>query len=294
MDHLSNCNIFAGSLTLDSQDAFEELIETLYCGSLTTSLTLIRIQQAMVQFSIPAEKTLEVLYLYHIVNNSLRMFNLNSQDYKAIYDFLVAIDYKTVEIDDNLIINFIVSLAKLRLLRQISDDIFLSFPTTAPYSSQLNELARSWMVFYNGSRPNSPDNGEGPTTQDEHANCAPIDSISSKMVAHSPCTPYHMNRDDLQPHPGYVHAEMELPRRLTKERMKELQNELDLFQQDETDLMCIPQLQNYVMSVPRQSVGVYGSFMGMLSVMTSAVVNRRRGYRTLPIIDNAELVEVSS
>ncbi|KAJ8097556.1 hypothetical protein POJ06DRAFT_34299 [Lipomyces tetrasporus] len=226
MDHLSNCYIFAGSLMPDSQDAFEELIEALYCGSLT-SLTLIRIQEAMVRFSIPAEKTLEVLYLYHIVNNSLRMFNMSSQDYKAIYDFLVELDYKTVEIDDNLIINFIVSLAKLRLLRQISDDIFLSFPTTAPYRSHLNELTRSWMVFYDGSRTNSPDNGEGPTILDGHADYTPIDNISSKMAVHSPCAPYCMNRDDLQPHPRYIHAEMELPRRLTKERMKEVGSNIE-------------------------------------------------------------------
>ncbi|KAK9244623.1 hypothetical protein V1506DRAFT_554524 [Lipomyces tetrasporus] len=234
MDHLSNCYIFAGSLMPDSQDAFEELIEALYCGSLT-SLTLIRIQEAMVRFSIPAEKTLEVLYLYHIVNNSLRMFNMSSQDYKAIYDFLVELDYKTVEIDDNLIINFIVSLAKLRLLRQISDDIFLSFPTTAPYRSHLNELTRSWMVFYDHSarvyyRIRHANYhfaaGEGPTILDGHADYTPIDNISSKMAVHSPCAPYCMNRDDLQPHPRYIHAEMELPRRLTKERMKEAGSQL--------------------------------------------------------------------
>ncbi|KAK9236813.1 hypothetical protein V1525DRAFT_405742 [Lipomyces kononenkoae] len=149
MDHLLHCNIFARSLMPDSPDAFEELVDTLYCGKATASLTLLHIQDVMVRFSIPVAKTLEVLYLYHVVNNRLRMFNLNSEDYSAIYDFLVALDCNIVEIDDSLIINFIANLAKLRLLRKISDEISLSFPATGPYRSKLEGLAKSWMVFYN-------------------------------------------------------------------------------------------------------------------------------------------------
>ncbi|KAK9432097.1 hypothetical protein V1505DRAFT_366384 [Lipomyces doorenjongii] len=295
MDHLSNCNIFACSLMPDSPDAFDELIEALYCGTLTASLKLLYIQDVMVRFSIPAGKTLEVLYLYHIVNNRLRMFNLKSEDYRAIYDFLAALDYQNVEIDDSLIINFIASLAKLRLLRRISDEISLSFPTTAPYHSKLEELAKSWMVFYNVSRSNADANVTVavPTILDDHSHYAPTENISSNKLSQSLCTRRPLDRYSFQPHPSYAHPGMELARRLTKERVQKLQNELDLFQQDETDLACIPHLQDFIMMIPRQSVGVYGSFMSLLNFFSSAVVNRCRGYRTIPINDNAELVEIS-
>ncbi|KAK9384872.1 hypothetical protein V1515DRAFT_588791 [Lipomyces mesembrius] len=311
MDHLSNCNIFACSLMPDSPDTFHELIEALYCGTLTATLKLLYIQDVMVRFSIPVGKTLEVLYLYHIVNNRLRMFNLKSEDYRAIYDFLAALDYQNVEIDDSLIINFIASLAKLRLLRRMSDEISLSFPTTAPYHSKLEELAKSWMVFYNGtivdshtnqiqvSRSNNDANDANlvtvavPTILDDHSHYAPIEDISSNKLSQSPCTPRRFDRYSFQPYPSYAHQGMELARRLANERVQKLQDELNLFQQDETDLVCIPHLQDFIMIIPRQSVGICGSFMSLLTFFSSAVVNRCRGYRTIPINDNAELVEIS-
>ncbi|KAK9373154.1 uncharacterized protein V1513DRAFT_459976 [Lipomyces chichibuensis] len=224
MDYLSNCNIFACSLMPDSPDAFDELIEALYCGTLTASLKLLYIQDVMVRFSIPVGKTLEVLYLYHIVNNRLRMFNLKSEDYRAIYDFLVALDYQKVEIDDSLIINFIASLAKLRLLRRISDEISLSFPATAPYHSKLEDLAKSWMVFYNVSRSKDHANvtDAGATILDNHAHYALIENISSNALSHSPCTPFPLDRYSFQPHPSYAHTGMELARRLTKEKVQKI------------------------------------------------------------------------
>ncbi|KAK9358699.1 hypothetical protein V1504DRAFT_262563 [Lipomyces starkeyi] len=245
MDHLSNCNIFTCSLMPDSPDAFDELIEALYCGTLTASLKLLYIQDVMVRFSIPVGKTLEVLYLYHIVNNRLRMFNLKSEDYRAIYDFLVALDYQNVEIDDSLIINFIASLAKLRLLRRISDEISLSLPAIAPYHSKIEELAKSWMVFYNVSRSNDHANGSiqqqayyrildanylvtanSATILDDHSHYAPIENISLNTLSQSPCTPFPLDRYSFQPHPSYAHQGMELARRLTKERVQKVRTNM--------------------------------------------------------------------
>ncbi|KAK9369420.1 hypothetical protein V1509DRAFT_609005 [Lipomyces kononenkoae] len=304
MDHLLHCNIFAPSLLPDSPDAFEELIDALYCGKATASLTLVHIQDLMVRFSIPIAKTLEVLYLYHVVNNRLRMFNLNSDDYSAIYDFLVALDYKIVEIDDSLMINFIASLAKLRLLRKISDEISLSFPTTDPYRSKLDQLAKSWTVFYNDSRSKNHENAAGCTKTD-----LLIDNISPKQLSQIPSNRFPLVRYDFQPDPSYPRTGMELARRITEDRVRKvsasdgvraetnshkLQNELNLFQQGEADLECIPHLPNLILTIPHHSAGLYCNLKSMLTSLSSAVVNRYRGYSNIPVHDNAELVEISS